>query len=240
VQLFDGFRLEQGGRQRQLAPTAARLVAYLALNDTGLTRSQVAGTLWADRREDRAAASLRSAIWRVNSGEHTPLVHAERSTLRLCPHRLDARTAESAAHDQLVGGPAIDPRALSGLLLPGWDEDWVVVERERLRLLCLAGLEQMAAALLNAGELYRAIEAACAVIAVEPLQESAYRVFVEAHARLGNRAEAVRQYELCRAVLHRDLGLDPSPDLTERANQLRVGSHSVGAGPLPQAPVLRR
>lgn len=226
LRLLDGFALEVEGRTHDLAPAAARLIAYLALRGGALTRSQVAGALWEDRTEERAAACLRSAIWRANCGVEQALVRAGRTCVALRPHSLDTRVAAAAAHDQFVGRSPVDPAVLGGNLLPGWDDEWVLVERERLRLVCLGGLEQMAESLLAAGQYYRAIEAACAVIAAESLREAAYRIVIEAHARLGNRAEALRQFELCRTMLGRELGLRPGRELTAVVQRLLAESNT--------------
>ncbi|MDT7844938.1 AfsR/SARP family transcriptional regulator [Streptomyces justiciae] len=237
LRLLDGFALEVEGRAHQVAPAAARLIAYLALRGSALTRSQVAGVLWGDRTEERAAACLRSAIWRANCGLEQPLVRAGRTTVALCPHRLDTRAAAAAAHDQFVGRPPVDPVVLGGNLLPGWDDEWVLVERERLRLLCLGGLERMAESLLVAGEYYRAIEAACAVLAADSLREAAYRIVIEAHAHLGNRAEALRQFKLCGTMLRRELGLDPGRELIAVVQRLLTESRVESRTDLPTSAV---
>jgi DNA-binding SARP family transcriptional activator len=36
-------------------------------------------------------------------------------------------------------------------------------------------------------------------------------VLIRAYLKEGNRGEAIRQYEVCRQVLRRELGIDPSP-----------------------------
>jgi DNA-binding SARP family transcriptional activator len=213
ITLLGGFGLSVGGRQWEIPPAAARLVAFLALQPGPVVRSHVAGVLWGDRSDERAGACLRSAIWRVNAGHGAPVVVANRSRVALQDGEVDARVATVVAHSQLAGGSPVSPELLSGELLPGWYDDWVIVERERLRQLCLEGMEEMAQNLLSAGLWRRAIEAALAVVAAEPLRESAHRVLIDAHVGAGNRGEALRQFRLCRALLARELGLTPGPEL---------------------------
>jgi DNA-binding SARP family transcriptional activator len=50
-----------------------------------------------------------------------------------------------------------------------------------------------------------------AAVSAEPLRESAHRELVEVHLAEGNVAEAVRQYDVYRHMLRRQLGLAPSP-----------------------------
>jgi DNA-binding SARP family transcriptional activator len=218
VRLLEGFELSIDGRPLELPPASERLVAYLALQPRPVVRSHVAGVLWGDRKEERAAACLRSAIWRTNSG-HAPVLDAGRSRIVLHPDvSVDVRDAAAAAHQQLSGtGVPIDPAILMGELLPGWYDDWVLVERERLRQLCLEAMEQMAVALLAAGQVGLAIEAALGVIAAEPLRESAHRVLIDAHVASGNRGEALRQFERCRVILWDQLRLQPSEALAAAA-----------------------
>ena len=217
LRLLDGFELTMDGEPRELPPAAARLVAYLALHVRPLMRSHVAGVLWGDRSEDRANACLRSAIWRANSGQVRRVIRAGRSRIALESVSVDVQEAAGAARAQLIGGAPVAPDVLSGELLPGWYDDWVVVERERLRQLCLEAMEQMAESHLAAGDWHRAVEAASRVVSAEPLRESAHRVLIEAHTGAGNRGEALRQFRVCRALLDRELGLPPAQRLLEAA-----------------------
>jgi len=49
-----------------LPPSVQRLVAFLTIRDRPMQRHHVAGTLWPETSDDRAAANLRSALWRLN------------------------------------------------------------------------------------------------------------------------------------------------------------------------------
>jgi DNA-binding SARP family transcriptional activator len=97
-----------------------------------------------------------------------------------------------------------------GDLLLGWYEDWVLVERERLRQLRLHALEALSGLLLAVGDLPTAVEAALAAVAIEPLRESAHRAVIQAHLAEGNRVEALRQYASLRQLLRDEVGVEPS------------------------------
>ena len=220
VRLLEGFELTVDGEPYSLPPSAERLVAYLALQSRPVMRSQVAGTLWGDRDDARSAACLRSALWRVNLGHDASVIDAGRSRIVLHGDvSVDAREAQAAAHDQLVGHGPVDLAIFAGELLPGWYDDWVLVERERLRQLCLTATERMAQSLLEAGQAGLAIEAALAVVAAEPLRESAHRILIDAHVDAGNRSEAIRQFERCRDLLASELGLHPGEALAAAAGR---------------------
>ncbi len=223
LSLLQGFELVVDGRPRRLAPSAERLVAYVALQPGPVVRSHVAGVLWGDRSDGRASACLRSAIWRANSGPGGRVLAAVRSRVELEGDvSVDVRQAMDAAHRRFADpAECVDPGLLTGELLPGWYEDWVLVERERIRQVCLAAAEQMAQSLLARGDARRAIEAASAVVAAEPLRETAHRVLIDAYVSTGNRGEALRQYERCRTLLHEELGLLPGAALAAAAAAAR-------------------
>jgi DNA-binding SARP family transcriptional activator len=103
---------------------------------------------------------------------------------------------------------------LSSDLLPDWyEDDWVVVHRERYHHLRLHALEAMCERLTATQRYGEAVEAGLAAVRAEPLRESAHQALVKVHLAEGNRYEATRQYQSCRRLLRNELGLEPSPRL---------------------------
>ena len=94
-------------------------------------------------------------------------------------------------------------------LLPGWDDDWLLLERERVRQIHLHALEALSTRLRVSGRFGRAIEAALAAVAAEPLRESAHNALMAAHLGEGNIAEAHRQYRRYERILWDELRLSP-------------------------------
>ena len=215
VRLMDGFELVSGGVPVPCPLTAQRLLAFLGLHDRPLQRLFVAGKLWTDSTEERALASLRSAIYRANR-PIAALVRVADSRLSLGPDvRVDVRAASAHAH-ALIEGEGCECRPgplLDGELLPDWYDDWLIIERERFRQLRLHGLEALSRRLLEHRRFGEAAEAALSAIAGEPLRESAHRALIRVHFAEGNPSEALRHFELFRRMLHDELGLAPSPQL---------------------------
>ena len=173
LQLMGGFRLSVHGCDVHVASSAQRLVAYLALQPRPVGRDQAAGALWLDAHEARAHANLRSAIWRVRR-EATDLLAADNGTLALAPEALvDIRTIVARARALFTDSAAdeVDLTLFSGELLPDWFDDWVLAERERVRQVCLHGLDRLAAVFLARKEYPQAIDAALLAIRVDPLRE---------------------------------------------------------------------
>ena len=217
VELLDGFAL-RARVSIDLPLSAQRVVAFLALHDRPLLRLHVAGVLWPETSEDRAFASLRTALWRVRRSGCN-LVQATDRQLELAPEvSVDAREAADFAHRVVHGEIEDDDEGLAGLLftgelLPDWYDDWVLLERERIRQLHLHALETVCERLTAATRFAEAVEAGLAAVAGEPLRESAHRALVKAYLAEGNRGEAVRQYSIFRELLNDHLGLAPSGEM---------------------------
>jgi DNA-binding SARP family transcriptional activator len=218
--LLESFELRCGGEAVPLPPSAQRLLALLALHERPVRRLQVAGTLWIDAPEERASANLRSSLWRLNR-PGPRLVETAGLQLRLDPRvQVDIHESAALAHRLLRATDEsgrteleVDATLLTGELLPDWYDDWVILERERLRQLSLHALEALAQRLLRAARPAAALEPALAALAMEPLRESAHRVLINIHLAEGNTAEAIRQFELCSTMFREQLGLAPSPQL---------------------------
>jgi DNA-binding SARP family transcriptional activator len=131
---------------------------------------------------------------------------------------VDIRRAQKLARRLL--DPAVTPEQsdlgpaaieiLSGDLLPGWYDDWVLIEAEDWRQLRLHALETLARRLTAVGYWGQAAAAARAAVRAEPLRESAHTALIQVHLAEGNQSEAVRQFTRYRALLHAELGLEPT------------------------------
>jgi DNA-binding SARP family transcriptional activator len=221
LRLLGGFQCEVHGEMQKLPLASQRVIAFLAVQDGPVQRAFVAGSLWLDKDEHRAAANLRSALWRLTRIE-TPVVAYWGTSLALREDVVvDVREFTSTAY-RIVnestgsedGASLWSQLSLFGhSLLPDWYEDWLDLERERLRQLRLNALDKLSGVLLAGGRLALAVDAACTSISSEPLRESAHRALIAAHLVAGNRAEALRQYERFRRTLGETVGLEPSEEL---------------------------
>lgn len=201
------------------APTnVARVLAFLAVRDRPQLRQTVATHLWIDSTEDRASANLRTALWRGRQLLGDWLI-SEGSYLALAPEvGVDLRMLVDQAHrlfrsDAPLTEGDTDPGTMTGDLLPDWDEEWIVFERERLRQLRVHALEALCTKLSAAGRAGEAVDVGLMAVAAEPLRESAQRLLVGAYLAEGNVSEARRQYHLYRELLWDALGIEPSDEL---------------------------
>lgn len=228
LRLLDAFALEIDGVSVDLPHGTQRLLAFLALRPHALGRSFTAGSLWLDATDDRAAANLRSALWRLRHRGGSIIVTTH-GTLRLDPTVwVDVREASEVAR-RWLGGQATAPDAsrsdlLQAELLPDWYDEWVVAERERFHQLRLHALEAMAERLIEMGRVGDALLAALAATTDDPLRESAQRALIKAHLAEGNTGEAVRQLRRCEQLFERELGMRPSPQLTQLVRDATIGA----------------
>lgn len=218
VLLLDGFEIRCGGAIIPVPESVQRLVSLLAMHDRSLRRVFVAGTLWPDSSEHRAAGNLRSTLWRLRRVRHR-LVESLEGKLRISPGvEVDAVQLCDRA-TRLIMGTAepepvdVDRIARAGELLPDWYDDWLLVERERFRQLRLHALEVLCLRLAGRGMFALAVEAGLAAVAGEPLRESAHRCLIRAYMAERNVVEAMRQYERYRDLMRVELNIAPSSDM---------------------------
>jgi DNA-binding SARP family transcriptional activator len=210
------------GAERFPVPEGSkRLLAFVALRRGRLERSFASGALWPDGDDRRAAGNLRSALWRLRRAG-IDAIEADKWSLALVPgavvdinqlggwaNRLILRTAEpedlTLRH---LPEDACD-------LLSGWYDDWVIMERERVRQRVLHALEALSQDLTERGRCAEAVEVATLAVTYEPLRESAQRVLIRAHLAQDNLVHARDAYVAFVRLLRRELGVNPSRQLTE-------------------------
>ncbi|HEY1331051.1 MAG TPA: BTAD domain-containing putative transcriptional regulator [Actinomycetota bacterium] len=232
LQLLNGFELVLDGRRVHPSASGQRLIAFLALQGRWTARAFVAGSLWSNVPESRAAANLRSALWRLRESG-VEVVAASAEGLRvdsgvLVDLDVTSRVARRILRDPSLVGAAEGARlCLPRELLPGWYDEWVTWPREQFRQLRLHALEALSAYLLARERFAGAIEAAQAAVRADPLRESANRLLVRAHLAEGNVSCAIDRFRRYRDVVRLELGIEPSPAVAE------VIAEALGADAMP-------
>src|SRR5215472_10361534 len=147
VHLFAGPYVTVGPKRLEVPEGSKQLLAYVALRRRRVERRQVAGSLWPFGNDERAAGNLRSALWRLKLAG-IDLLESDTCSLMLRPGTVVDVTILCEWAARLVDGSATqaDLRAVNWRndamdLLPGWYDDWVIIERERVRQRFLHALE---------------------------------------------------------------------------------------------------
>jgi len=230
LRLIGGFEFRVGGWPVRVGSAAQRLLALLAVREQSMSRYQAAGMLWPDFPAERAAANLRSVMWRLQRS------HASFDTslgdLRLANSvRVDLHSVCESARMLLHQRAPLREDELHELLhanfydelLPDWSEEWLIAERERFRQLRLHALEALCAQLSAVCWHGSAVDTGLAVVRTDPLRESGHSVLINAYLAEGNYCEALRQFRRYSALVRTELRVDPSPRLRE---MLRTASIS--------------
>ena len=210
------------------------LLAYVTLHrNLTLSRQHLAFLFWPDSSEKQAFANLRKLLYLLRQAlpaiDRFLALTAETVAWRSdAAFMLDVADFEAAfQRGETSDSPAAkiaayqDALALyGGDLLPGFYDDWILVERERLRALYAGALTRLA-------ELYEAQRAyadaiACAqrLLSQDTLQESSHRLLMRLHLLNDDRAAALRVYHTCATLLREELGVDPSPATEELYQRL--------------------
>jgi DNA-binding SARP family transcriptional activator len=216
VHLIGGPYISCSGVSQAVPEGSKKLLAFVALRRSPIRRAYVAGTLWPDGDDQRAAGNLRSALWRLRQAG-IDVIRTDKLSLFLADSvQIDLELLDAWA-DRLIRGD-IEPAdlAMNRLpdgayhLLPGWYDEWVIMRRERFRQRVLHALESLAYLLSERGQHAEAIDAAIRAVSEDPLRESAQRALLSAYLVQGNHREARLSYAAFARLLRRELGVEPS------------------------------
>ncbi|HEV2784759.1 MAG TPA: BTAD domain-containing putative transcriptional regulator [Solirubrobacteraceae bacterium] len=211
---------------------AESLLAYVLLHrDAPQPRGRVAFVLWPESPEAQARTNLRHLLHKLryslpDADRYLDLGQRALQWRTDAPFRLDvAEFEEAVARD----APAEAVALYGGDLLPDCYDDWVLVERERLRQLYLHALEALAIQHSESGDHAAAVDCAERLVRGDPLREDSHRLLMTVHDAAGDRARALRAYHACAAALERELDVRPS-----------AATHALYARLLPDAAAARR
>jgi DNA-binding SARP family transcriptional activator len=200
-----------------------RLLAFLALQDRAVSRNVLAGTLWPEASEEHAHSSLRSSLARLGKLAREATLVTQLDVCIGSAVTTDIRESRALAHRLLLKGAvgsladlAVESISLlASEMLPGWYDEWVMIEAEDWRQLRLHALDILAEQLLADDRYGDATAAARAGIRAEPLRESSRSALIRVHLAEGNQSEALSEYEQYRSLLSEELGIEPTPEISE-------------------------
>ncbi|MDQ0031208.1 AfsR/SARP family transcriptional regulator [Arthrobacter bambusae] len=218
--LLNGWALTRAGHRQKVAHRQQRLITALALLGER-PRTFLSGLLWPDSSDAQAAVGLRVSIWHINH-ELPGLLDADGTTdvsVALSGHvRVDILELERELHtlapERRDSYPSWE-RLRTAELLPGWYEDWILVEQDRFQALRTAALDSIATYHLSQGNTEETKAATTLAIALEPFRESSYRLLIQAHLANGDLVSALRTYKSFSTNLRQEFGVGPSPSLAK-------------------------
>jgi DNA-binding SARP family transcriptional activator/predicted ATPase len=234
IYLLGQFKLQADDLPVELPSRPAQsLLAYLALN-AGVThrREKLAGLLWPEATERNARSYLRQALWRMRKSLESASLSWE-DYLKISDisvtfddrsdYWLDADLLLETAGAQPVEGLIEILDLYRGELLPGFYDDWIGVERDRLQAAYHQKMDLLLDCLIQAGAWDEALRWGEQWIRLGYSPEPAYRALMLAHAGLGDQGMVTATYQRCVESLDRELGLEPSPETQQLYEQIREG-----------------
>lgn len=202
-----------------------RFLALVALRRGPQHRSRLAFELWPDSDERQARTNLRKLLhdFRRSLPDIGEFVEIDNETVRWVPtgpSEVDVLSFEDA---MAAGDLELAARLYSGDLLPACYDDWVLDERAKLRAEAYGALVRLTEEAARRADHEATIRHAQRVIDLDPTDEAAVRIQMEAHLALGERAAATRSYHAYAEVLERDLAAAPGAAIGAMYQQLRAG-----------------
>jgi len=215
------------------------LLAYLIRAETPLSRGRLASLLFADADDPLGTLRWNLAELRRMLGIKD-ILRGEPIALHLpADTEVDLDTVVRGTWRQAMSVPTIGGAFLEGLSFPTCPafEIWLLTERSHLANASASVMREAALGRIAAGAPADAVKLARKLVEVEPLNESYQALLIRSLAASGDRDDARAQLEACRALLMKELGVEPGPDVrnavdAQVASPLRkemVGSASARA-----------
>jgi DNA-binding SARP family transcriptional activator/predicted ATPase len=229
IRLLGQFEIRRDGEPIRIGARKAQSLLALLLLKRGRRhrREQLAGLLWPEMEEAKARDRLRYALWQLREKIGNAYISADRISLGFddnSDYWLDVAALEQGnPAGNSLEELAHSASAYQGELLPGFYEDWVILERERLRALFERQMDALLQQLVAAGDWGRVAASAERWISLGQIPEPAYRALMIACAKMGDTFRAVSAYERCATALQDGLAVAPSQETREIYERILAG-----------------
>jgi DNA-binding SARP family transcriptional activator len=226
--LFGSARFDRDEQAIPLPPACAPLFAYLLLRHGVLVpRARLLGVVAGEVEESVARRRLNTTVWRlrraleVDGGSSSAVLASSGQALSVtgtCHTWTDVddflARCSSLSHERSWDAAAACAareavELYQGPFLEGIDGEWVEEERSRLADLRLTVLLRLAHWHELRDEADQALRYAHLAVTDDPFREEIHQLLIRLYQRSGLPEMAVRQYEICRGLLSRELGVEP-------------------------------
>jgi DNA-binding SARP family transcriptional activator/TolB-like protein len=234
LKLFGGFRLiHQDAQQVVLTERARALLAYLAVAQFPVPRQALAELLSDAGSEQEQRTSFRQTLYLLRKATvdnivlsssdgglqlNAELVEADAHLFKRALANRDRGSLKAAV--EIYEGPFLD-----GVKSPSSVfEEWLQARRAEYLEHILEALLRLSDLDAAAGVHAAALASARRALTLDPLREDAHRRVMQSLTALGQRANALRQYETARQLLAHELGVTPEEETVELQEAIARGN----------------
>jgi predicted ATPase/DNA-binding SARP family transcriptional activator len=235
------------------------LLVYLAVTARRCSRDELAELFYGKRNRESARANLRRTLSYLRSAIGGTRLRADRHTVWMSDEQdytldvteylslldnlqtVDARNDPSARENRLVNAVELyRGEFLSGFFLKDSYafEEWQLMMHENLRQKQVFALKQLTEIHGSRDQYELAIDYGRRWVCIDALNEVAHRWLMQLYGLAGRRAEAIRQYEVCRSVLENDLGVQPEEETESLRDQIISGKTLPGVVEIPSGTIV--
>jgi len=202
--------------------TSRDLFLLFLAHPEGLTKEEVGEIMWPDSSPAELKLRFKNAIYRMRHAIGSDVVVFKDDVYqfdRYIDYEYDAQNFISLTNQARVETDArrkIDTlkkavEIYRGDYLPEIDEHWVLPDRQKYHDMQMRNLIDLATLCSQQKDFEQALHYCQLAIQEDACQEEAYRLSMQVHAQMGNKAAVSRQYRLCQEKLHEEVGVEPSP-----------------------------
>ena len=186
IRLLGRFELRLDGEPIEISSRPSRmLLSYLVLTRMKQhPREKIAGLIWPDSTETNARKNLRQALWRLRKAIGEAYLLNDTQSIAFNPTSdfwLDVAVLEEKEQQHIVDAIS----AYEGELLPGFYDDWILLERDRLEAIYERKMHQFIEQLIQEQRWEDVLNWGEHWIAKGQIPEAAYRALMRAHAAVG-------------------------------------------------------
>lgn len=243
LQLLGEFCLSYSGNRISLPPQQSKLVAALALSKNGsLQRHVLASYFWPLNSDDVALRRLRIVLSKLKNIvekchclNFDALIKASYSSVQLCDIKCDylnlVKFDENIENEEYYRILKNFIDGISPHLLPHWEYEWLDCDRNIAQEKYRSCVLQLMTYLFLNKEYSETIRLGHVLMNMDPCDEAAAQILMEALTRCGRRAQAIGLFKDLSYHLRSDYGIAPSSSLKQKANLISLAASSVPCWP---------
>ncbi len=245
--------LDGSERNHLLSDKRRALLAFLAIeSDRSHSRASLATMLWPDRPETISLPNLRQCLHRLRlalGDDHMPFPYLLTTSHEIQFNNRSDFWLDMAEFNRLVdvyqnhhpkGDLPCEPclallkNAIDlyrGDLMSGFSlhncrqfEWWLLARQEEYHQQALDILDCLERTSESSQDYSLACRYAQRAIELEPWRERAHRQKMRALALSGQRCDALHQFEVCRRILAKELGVEPNAETIDLYQRIRTGA----------------